>query len=250
MTTGVTLCADDHGISPAVSAAIAELAWGRRVTAVSCMTHAPDWRAAAADLRGAPVALGVHLTVPGATYASLARDLLTGRLRDARRLDAIADAWRAQVDTFEDAFGRSPDHLDSHQHVHQLPGLRDSFLDLARARGEPVLRTTWEPPRRILARGVAVPKALALAAAGLPLRRAIDAAGLRRPTGFSGVYDFSPGDFASRFRAFLRGAPPGALLMLHPGRVDDALRAVDPVTTAREVERAFLASAALEEALS
>jgi len=42
-------------------------------------------------------------------------------------------------------------------------------------------------------------------------------------------------------RQFLDGLPEGGLVMCHPGFVDETLRSLDPLTTQREAEHAFLA---------
>jgi predicted glycoside hydrolase/deacetylase ChbG (UPF0249 family) len=42
-------------------------------------------------------------------------------------------------------------------------------------------------------------------------------------------------------RQFLDGLPDGGLVMCHPGFVDEALVSLDPLTTQRENEHAFLA---------
>jgi chitin disaccharide deacetylase len=41
---------------------------------------------------------------------------------------------------------------------------------------------------------------------------------------------------------FLHGLPEGGLVMCHPGFVDETLESLDPLTTQREREHAYLAS--------
>src|SRR5580704_19408936 len=63
----ITLCADDYGISPAVSGAIRDLIAKRRINATSVMVRAPTFsHAEAAALReaaGDHAAIGLHLTL-------------------------------------------------------------------------------------------------------------------------------------------------------------------------------------------
>ena len=63
----IILCADDYGISPAVSAAIRDLIARGRVNATSVMVAAPSFNGAeAAALReaaGAMAAIGLHVTL-------------------------------------------------------------------------------------------------------------------------------------------------------------------------------------------
>jgi hypothetical protein len=68
---------------------------------------------------------------------------------------------------------------------------------------------------------------------------------------FAGAYDFTrEPDFAELFEKFLEGLPEGGLVMCHPGFVDDVLIALDPLTSQREREYAFLAGDALPALLA
>jgi hypothetical protein len=67
-------------------------------------------------------------------------------------------------------------------------------------------------------------------------------AGIAFNPAFAGAYDFSGApDFGALMSGFLAGLPEGGLVMCHPGFVDDALVGLDPLTTQRETEYAFLA---------
>ena len=63
----IWLCADDYGISPAVSAAIRELISRGRINAASVMVVTPSFSASEAtalrDAAGAHAAIGFHLTL-------------------------------------------------------------------------------------------------------------------------------------------------------------------------------------------
>lgn len=258
----LVVCADDYGLAPGVSAAIAELIACGRLSATSCMSSLPDWPRAAAPLRAlvahAPADIGLHLTLtdhpalsPAARAAWGQRLPPLGRLLAAalsHRLPAtaVADEIRAQLDAFEDAWGAPPDHVDGHQHVHVLPGVREALVtELLRRypRGRVWVRNCWETPARCLRRGEAVAKALFITALGHGLARRLQAVGLPCNDGFSGVHDFAiDTPFAPKMRRFLTATGPRPLVHVHPGRVDAALRACDPLTTPREAERAYLAS--------
>ncbi len=257
------VCADDYGLAPGVSEAIAELIERGRLSATSCMSACPDWRRAAQPLRAlvarVPADIGLHLTLTdqpalsraarttwGERLPPLGRLLATAL---ARRLPAAAvDAEiRAQLDAFEDAWGAPPDHVDGHQHVHVLPGVRDALLaELLRRypRGRVWVRNCVEAPARCLRRGEAAGKALFITALGLGLARRLHTAGLPCNDGFSGLHDFSAQrPFAAKMRRFLAGTGPRPLVHVHPGRVDAALRACDPLTTPRAAELDYLTSA-------
>jgi predicted glycoside hydrolase/deacetylase ChbG (UPF0249 family) len=255
----ITVCADDYGLAPGVSDAILALIDRGRLQATGCMTGSPHWPHAAPLLRAleGKADVGVHLTLTDQTplgpMPSLAPD---GRLPSlpsllkralSRRLDRaeIAAELERQLDSFEEHFGRAPDFLDGHHHVHQLPVIGEVVLDLWRRRmqGRGWVRSCVEPFPAILARGVDPFRASVISALGLGFRRRLQALGVPHNTSFRGVYDFSGRvPFDTLFRRFTDNPGPRALMMVHPGKVDDALRAADCLTHQREVEFAYLAS--------
>ncbi|WP_431858621.1 ChbG/HpnK family deacetylase [Azospirillum sp.] len=251
----VILCADDYGLSPGVGTAIRDLIGRGRLTATSCMTVCRFWPEEAPKLK--PLAsradVGLHLTLtdqaplgPMPTLApqgrlpplgALMRLAYTGGL-DAREVGAEVDR---QVAAFADAFGAPPAYIDGHQHVHQLPVVRDAVLAaLARLPGAYV-RLCREPRLAVLRRGVAVAKTLLIAELGGPLAARVRAAGIPANRSFRGVYDFSGrvpfGDLMARF---LEPPAERALVMVHPGIPDEALRAADPLVDQRAVEHEYL----------
>src|SRR5204862_1470055 len=94
------------------------------------------------------VAIGLHLTLTGplkpltssyrprgeTAFLPLATTL---RLATQQRLDmtALAAEFRAQFEAFTVAFGRPPDFVDGHQHVHLFPQVRHAVLDVMRRLG-------------------------------------------------------------------------------------------------------------------
>lgn len=236
-------------------AALALVARGR-LQAVSVMSGAPDWPAGAAALRGldrTALDVGLHLDLtehplppfgPRGLRGVIAAAYL-GRLPRA----ALRDTIRRQLDALEDGLQRTPDYVDGHQHVHQLPVVRTLLVDeLARRYGDrrPWLRST-RAPRAAAAHPDAgtnfkarVIEALGQAGLAALARRQ----GLAGNTHLLGVYDFRGG--RERYRALLAGwlhaAADGDLLMCHaalPGRAPDALAA------ARAAEYEVLAAPAL-----
>lgn len=256
-------CADDYGLAPGVNEAIAGLIAAGRLSATSCMTGLPDWRPGVALLRSAvaahPADVGLHLTLTDQRPLSRARTLAPGGrfpklgrllgLGLARRLPAqdVRDEIRAQLDAFEDAWGAAPDYVDGHQHMHLLPTVREALVEEIVRRypaGSVYARDCRERIGPLLRRRVAVPKALFLTGLGLGFARLARQAGIPLNQGFAGLHDFSGRrPFRELMRAFLTHPGPRPLIHVHPGRVDAALVARDGLTTPREWERAYLASA-------
>jgi hypothetical protein len=261
----IWLVADDYGITQPVNGAIRDLIARGRLSATSVMVVAPGFNAQEAQrlrdtAREIPAAIGLHLTLT-APFAPLTRDYAP--LANAKFLplgktmafafigqldrEKLKAEIRAQIDAFTAAFGRTPDYIDGHQHVHLLPPVTDVLLKAVKeAAPQAWLRQCQRAPGAPGDR-----KAWVLDFLSRRFRRRAAAAGIGTNPAFAGTYDFAPGaDFASLFPAFLEGLPDGGLVMCHPGIVDEALRALDPVTTLREREYAYFGSEAFPAALS
>lgn len=252
------LCADDYGLSPAVSAGIRQALAARRINATGAMTNLPDWPNAAPLL--APyldhAQIGVHLNLtvgaPLAAAPNLAPQGILPGLGFYLRKTALAQTLAGEVgaeiarqfDSFEAEMGRAPDFVDGHQHVHALRPVRPLLLAEMERRGwagRVWLRDSADKPSRILARGVETKKALLLAWFAHGFAKAARSRGFAVNEGFAGFSAFdSARDYAADFGKYLRAPGPRHLVMCHPGRVDDALVALDPVTTTREQELDFL----------
>lgn len=258
------LCADDYGIAPGVNAAIRELVSRGRLNATSAMVVAPSLTREEIDaLRGAGrAAIGLHLTLTApfkpltANYSPLENgsfQSLTKTLRLAmlRQLDgaALTREVDAQIAAFAEKFGRPPDYIDGHQHVHLFPQVRDPVLDGARrlAPGAWVRQCGSSLP---LSRRLSDPKGLLIDWLSRAFRARAASAGVHTNPAFAGTYTYGPdADFPKLFPGFLEGLPEGGLVMCHPGHVDDELKRLDPLTTIREREYAYLSGDAFPEVL-
>lgn len=258
-TSAITLCADDYGLAPGVSAGILALIAAGRLQATGCMTGGPFWPEAAPLLHEVEdrADIGLHLTLTDQMPLGIMTDLApNGRFPSlplllkrslARQLDKaeIAAELARQYDSFEAHFGRAPDFLDGHHHIHQLPVIRDVVLDLWQRRmgGKGWVRSCFEPFDAIVRRGVDPFRASVISGLGMAFRWRLHRLGVPHNTSFRGVYDFSGRiAYAELFRRFTDRPGERTLMMLHPGRVDEALKAADGLTAQREVELHFLAS--------
>jgi predicted glycoside hydrolase/deacetylase ChbG (UPF0249 family) len=266
----IWLCADDYGISDAVNVAIRDLVVRGRLNATSVMVVAPSFHrseAHALDVLNtgmARVAIGLHLTltapfaplsdaykpVRAGSFLSLPATLARAFLHRLAH-DALVSEIAAQLRMFVHTFGRAPDFIDGHQHVHLFPQIRDAVLEVAKA-GAPGawLRQCGRaaPPRRVSFRDR---KALLLDHLSHDFRQRAGAQGLRTNPAFAGAYEFrDDADFAALFAGFLDQLPDGGLIMCHPGFVDADLQRLDPLTTLREHEYAFLAGESFPDMLA
>jgi hypothetical protein len=264
----IWLCADDYGISPGVNTAIRELIARGHINATSVMVGAPhfsgDEVAALASLNTGEkrAAIGLHVTLT-APFKPLNADFVP--LRDGRfltlsnilrastarrlRSEMLVAEIESQVRRFLNAFGRPPDFLDGHQHVHLFPQIRGAFLKVTAQRAP----KAWvrQCGRARLGRRLHDSKALTLDILSLGFRRKAKRLGIAVNPAFAGTYAFTTrAKFSEVFPRFLSGLPDGGLIMCHPGFVDTELKALDTLTTPREREFAFFSSDAFPHLLA
>ncbi len=154
--------ADDFGISSRINEGILLAHQAGIVTATSLMAVGRAFEQAVQCCRAVPALdVGVHLTLVAerpllphrssltgddgrfpASAGAFLRRWLTGRIR---RADVQAE-WSAQIERVLD-HGIRVTHLDSHQHVHILPGLADLSLQLAARYNIPFVRVPVEDLR-------------------------------------------------------------------------------------------------------
>lgn len=265
----IWLCADDYGIAPGVDVAIRDLVIRGRLNATSVMVAAPNFTraeaAALATLNAGTqrVAIGLHLTLtapfrpltPG--YAPLVDGgflplATTLRLAMQQRLDmaALAAEFRAQFEAFAAAFGRPPDFVDGHQHVHLFPQVRQATLE-ATSGMAPQAWMRQCCSALPLHRRLTDPKGLLIDWLSREFRARAAKLGIATNAAFAGTYTYrANADFAALFPGFLEGLPAGSLVMCHPGHVDAELIRLDPLTSLREQEYAYFCGDAFPAALA
>ncbi len=252
----IWLCADDYGLSPAVSAAIRDLIARRRINATSVMVLAPSFSpaeaAALAEAAASAAAIGLHVTLT-APFHPLTADFAPTRNDAFLPLAAMAGRALAhwlrpedleleiarQFAAFTAAFGRTPDFVDGHQHIHVFPQIRNVLVRVIKdAAPRAWLRQCGRPAAA--RKSLADPKGFVLDALSGRLQRLALREGVRTNPAFAGTYSFAPGaDYAKLFPGFLDGLPDGGVVMCHPGQVDDELRRLDPLTDLRAREYAY-----------
>lgn len=220
----ISVCVDDFGQHEGINRAALDLADRRRVSAISCLVDGPAWPSGACALQacGPGVEAGLHLNFTedfgqGGCHALaglIARAY--GRRLDRVRIRAVIDR---QFDRFERAMGRLPDFVDGHQHVHQLPVIRDQLIAVMDQRygpDRPWLRSTLPADGRLSATAF---KAWLIGRLGAKSLHALaDQQGYPQNNHLIGVYgfDLSEADYMVKMKAWLACAGDGDVLMCHP----------------------------------
>lgn len=228
MATRLVVNADDLGLHPRIDEGILRAHAEGIVTSASVLASGRSLETAVARAKAQGLALGAHLSLcsgldpvaPPETVRWLAPG---GRLR--RNWRELAQAWLGQLIPAEEierelraqlarlkGLGVAVDHLDTHQHVHLLPGLARLVEGLAAELGVPLRWPKQRPTVRWLRGRPSVAKSLLLSALGAvrPPRAAKRVRAI-------GVYE-SGGLDEARLLRLLEALPEGDVeLMCHPG---------------------------------
>jgi predicted glycoside hydrolase/deacetylase ChbG (UPF0249 family) len=253
--------ADDFGLSPGVTRGILEAHAAGVVSSVSVLVNAPGWEDAVRALQaaGAGLGVGLHLNLTAGAPVSPARSLVDARTGCflslatlvarvlAQRIAAadVAAECAAQLDRLR-TVGVNVTHIDSHRHVHALPGVWPAVVATARARGVRVVRVPLEPLGADPRRWRALPKRLAIALAWRLAARGVTPP--HHADHFRGLALQGGQGFRAGLLALLDRLPHGTTeLMVHPGHPDAALAAWDGYTAPRAAELAVLTSSSVRE---
>ena len=235
--------ADDFGLHAAVNRGILAAHTEGIVSSTSLMAGGAALDDAVRIAKQCPqLGVGVHLTLVGArpvlpvaevsslldeagdfygSYPLFIKRFLRGKIR----LAEVERELAAQIDRVRMA-GIQPSHLDSHQHLHVLPGIGGLVLDLARRFSIRAIRIPAEPVAFIGATPATVGRLVGRG--GLTMlanlfRQHAAAAGIRTSDHFYGM--LAGGQLTEpAILAILRRLPPGdSELMTHPGFADESL---------------------------
>ncbi|HWB45483.1 MAG TPA: ChbG/HpnK family deacetylase [Hyphomicrobiaceae bacterium] len=250
----IILCADDYALTEGVSRAIGELAAARRLSATSALVTTAHWPATVPRLRAhrRHLAIGLHLNLTlGAPLGTMRRLAPSGQFPPRSALMAwsllgllsrreIAEEINRQLDRFEQGFGHPPDHIDGHEHVHVLPGIRTALLDAVARRyasAKPLVRDPSDRFGAIAARGVAPAKAALVSLLASGFAAAARQRDIPVNDGFSGFSSFSTSvPYAQELAKAFNSPAPRHIIMCHPGHPDAELAAIDAVVARRRME--------------
>ena len=243
------MTADDYAQSAEIDNGILQLIAMGRLTAASGLVLSPRWPQAAKQLTAevrANADIGLHLDFTQFSHA-LTHRLGAVIVKSTFRLLPISQARQViqrQLDAFENALGTPPDYVDGHQHVHQLPQIREALIEELVARyGN---RLPWirvaRPPLQDGLKALVIERLGASALEKLAL-----ANGFMCSKTLLGVYGFDAN--AAQYRQHLAGwlskAPSASspvALMCHPAvGASDTTQSQDAILPARLVEYEVMA---------
>jgi chitin disaccharide deacetylase len=256
----LSVCADDFGLAPGISAGIVRLAQAQRLNAVACITNSAHWEASAPLLDRLPASVdaGLHINLTEGRPLSLRLAKLWPRLPSLPLLALRAHlGWlpraelrsevHAQLAAFRAATGAAPRFIDGHQHVHHLPVLRGIILDMVEhVQPLPALRNTG----RVLGSGAGLKRWLIEHTGGRALARELTQRVMLHNPVLLGACDFADPNYRALMQGWLAALPrEGGLLFCHPGQTA-AGDPPDRIAAARAREFAYLGSDAFTHDLA
>ena len=146
-TKSLIICADGYAQSDGTSQVIRALLARGQINATTCLVMADGWARSAEALRALTrehkeISVGLHLDLsrvnPLGVYMKTPMPLwamatlLSSSKADEDRLFAL---FRRQWDEFVTHFGKAPDFIDGHRHVHLLPPARRALFRLIKETG-------------------------------------------------------------------------------------------------------------------
>jgi chitin disaccharide deacetylase len=253
----IILCADDYGQNFAISQAILNLLEKGRLTATSCLVTSSEWPLFSDYLKPFKdkIEVGLHFNLTEGTPLSyefikkyglsfftlpklLARSFL--HLLDKKCLEA---ELTAQLDKFERYFGKLPDFVDGHHHVHQLPLVRDIIIKTWQQRLKPdaYIRHTFQGEGKFQPHKGWFKRLIIRACGGRTFKKRLNQLNVPHNPSFSGVYNFTNEEEYSRlFPLFLQQIGEGGIIMCHPGL--EVKEDTDPIALARYREYQYFMS--------
>lgn len=248
----IIINADDLGLSPAVNQAIFQLAEKERISSASFMSYGDIEHIQLIQLIKY-IEIGLHLDF---TALSLSRRMpsISGSLKEIliksylRRFSVkdIQNEIHRQLDLFETKINQTPAFIDGHQHVHQLPQIRDIVIQTIQSRYDGNIAVRITQPIQFNLKSWII-----YALGGYQLKRMAIKNQIITNFSFGGVYGFNrnQNQIEEMWKKwFQKSAFNGGVIMCHPAVKDVDWQ--DEIQSAREIEFEWLNSSQFMDLLS
>ena len=132
-SNNLIISADDFGVSEKANQAILELAREKKIDRVSVITGGKISKKEVKELLESGVKIDIHLCLLNETQGGVVKrvaifllDFLTGWYSSGK----VKIIWKKQIEEFKTIFGRYPDGINSHEHIHFFPPLFKTALKI------------------------------------------------------------------------------------------------------------------------
>ncbi len=260
----IEICVDDYGMSEGIDASTHYLVRNQICTNVSALVVSPRWKRTAKIFEsecGRIAKRGLHFCLTGSGFSPQSKLSLRSGLVDERGSflpawqlfvracrgdidqEAVAAEFQAQLEKFESQWG-SPDHIDSHHHIHQWPGIDDVILkQISQLKYSPILRCTTGFQTFDLGA-----KRRWLSFWGKAFQKKSQALGLTTNDRFATIFSGSKMDLRSYVLEFERAVrlartqELSLLWLVHPALFVDGIESYDSYQVGRVLEHHILSS--------
>ena len=272
------LSADDFGISPSVDEGILKLIENNKISSTSCMVAGSNTmltqNLTLLKRYSKKIDVGLHLVLTESkplsnpinssglvgnnglfhSFKNLAKRAYFGKLDQS----SVDSEIKEQIESFINLFGQAPDFIDGHQHVQQLPIIRNSIVSIMKNyKTLKYARVANLPNPWILkaAQTISFKFALENLALTIPGRQAaalFTKNNVRHNRFLLGYYQHRPEvRFKTVFNNYLTLNPEAKdVFFCHPGFIDEHLKKVDSLVESRKENLDFLLSAEFEDICS
>ncbi len=252
----IVICADDYAQNQSITDAIVQLAEQKRINAISCMVNSASWDAwhpALYPLQPTTY-IGLHLDFThgvalshawkkhhGTPFQGLPVLLKKAYLRRLN-LEAVHAEIQAQIDVFTHSMNALPDFIDGHQHIHQLPVIREALLAAcSKLPASTFIRKTSHGWCDMLSVDGFPKRQLITMLGGATLHNRLTQQSVASNSSFSGIYNFKQAvNYRDYFKQFLSRSQHDGLIMCHPGKSSHDVS--DPLHSSRHHEFDYLMS--------
>jgi chitin disaccharide deacetylase len=263
----ILICADDYAFCPNNSQSIRELIQNKKINATSCMSDTKYWPQEAEKLKellkkipkeNQPL-IGLHFSLTEPTISSnyikslvsskntsLLELLIRSKLKILSK-KKISKILEYQLNNFIKHFGRYPDFIDGHQHVHQFPIIRSVLIKFHKKRNIETpffIRSTYP-----LYGSLDKFKEFIINLSGAKkFRKLLKKNNILTNNGFAGLYKESVKyksnkTISEAYFNFLENINNLGLIMCHPGRLtDNTSKETDPIYQRRVLEHNYFKS--------
>lgn len=263
MIKNLIICADDYSQNNDICEGILLLAKNKKINAISCMASTANWHETHLALNPFKdkIYLGLHLNLTlgkalsskwKETYSlnfnnlpTLIKQCYLGRLDK----ECVEAEIHTQIDAFRDAMGINPDFIDGHQHIHQLPIIREALLSVYKQKKlSAFFRKTCSDWSDLLAYANFPKRQAITLLGGLAFKRLLRQDAILTNTSFAGIYNFvNAKNYGYYFKQFLKSSMTGGLIMCHPGM--ESADPSDPLYQYRHFELNYFMSTAFQKDL-
>ena len=260
----IIICADDFSLNDSVSKGIINLANTKKISATSCMTNMPTWSQHSELLKPllSDIDIGLHFNLTEGrplsktnnffnnnNFFSLNNLISKAYRRQLKKIEIKAEL-NAQITAFFSQMGCMPAFIDGHQHIQQLPIIREAIIEVyctlnlwryntyLRIPSNGLLASFYQPKKY---------KAIILTLLGsMKFRHLLIKNKIPHNSSFSGIYNFSENiNYAVYFTKFLQQLNDNGILMCHPALPSSNNN--DLIANARSNEYNFFSSATLQK---